>query len=1394
LKSALITLLLLFSQAIYSQNRQDPKAQSIPDFDARDVSEAGGSTTAQRTQARAILDRRQANVKAFVTAADAQAAGTRIVANRHGIPKLFVRDGQPLSAPSAQDPEVIARDFLRTHAGLFAFTPAEIDGLRLIRKDVTRDATFVSFNQTLNGIDVFEGQIKFTLSAAGEVVQAGTGDVMPDLPPATAVRLTAQEAVLAALRSIGSGGPSVLGALPSDNSRAAFTNPLGAGYNPITVELSVFLLDSTSPRTAYRIFLEADGDHSYEILIDAEDGHLLYHHNLYVFAGQARVWPQSPMQGTRSLVTFPAGWLPDSATVTTGNNADAYVDSNGDDRPDNPLITGMLNGRASSTSQVFDFPFGDGIAGLDPRSYKPAAVTNLFYLLNIAHDYYYDLGFTEAAGNFQTDNFNRGGKGGDAVLGEAQYGGFVNNAAFSPTVEGVAPKIRMGLFTRSTTTLTDDLDSDFDGQVLMHEYGHGVSNRLVGAGTSTSCLSRIQSGALGEGWSDYFSDSFYSNPVQGAYLTQNTKVGFRRQSADGYTYTYEDIGNDGYEVHNDGEIWSGALWDLRSVLGQAVTDKLVLNGLKSTPCNPSMTDARDAILASDLAVNNGGNRAKLWQVFARHGLGYSAFGTDGTATTGVRYDAAYDQPSDLQTLMNPSITSSPSSVTASAGQTYSYSVTASNPNGGVLKYELTAGPKDMTVDSASGVLLWKAAFTAQRVKITVTDGKGGKIVHGFIIPIQTTLVAGTAIPIDGLQGSTGYASYTVSDDIPVLQFTLRGGTGETTLFVFDPDGKLSGISARLGPNQTLSITNPRRGRWRVEVDGFRAYTGVLLEAALITPTRISGNTTLNNLSGVIGSESFYRVTIPAGATAFSVSNSGASGGVLLILRKDRPAACPATQALSVECVYDYFPAIDRNGLQYENISHPTATDWYLDMSSYANFSNVKLITTLTEPPTLAADSPGTGMIFDAPEGGTPPAAQSLPVFEPSGAPFTWTAKATTLSGGDWLQFTPDKGSGDTTLKISVNQGSLKQGTYIGSVVFQSDGLAASPLSVQVKLNVTAKPVLSLNASALAFTAALGRDPAPQSLTIANGGGSALNWSVTATTASGGDWLQASVPGGTGNGTVQISVHAASLASGNYSGSVTVTASGADKSPATVAVSLVVGPLAPTVVNAASNLQGVVSPGELVVLFVSNDVGPPALAAAALDANGLVDTVTGETRVLFDGTPGAMIYAVAGQISAVVPYSVRGPTVKVQVEYQGVLTQAAMLNVAAGGPAIFTSNSSGTGQAVVINQDGTLNSAANPAPAGSVVIFYATGAGQTDPAGVDGKLTDVPLPIPVQNVIIGIGQKGGDVLYAGGAPGFVAGILQLNVRLPADAAVGDAIPLAMAVGTAFSPPGVTIAIK
>lgn len=863
-------------------------------------------------------------MEAFAVARRTAQPGLRIVPNRRGLPKAFLRDGSALTSPSIRNPGQIARDFLVANSAVFRLTPAEVSQLRLAIQDESPEDVHLVFNQTLNGLDVFEGQIKFTLSKTGEVIQVSCGEIAPGLAALPTPRLGPQEAERQARAS----------------SRAETQGTLLRAP-----ELVVFPLDDSTARLAFRMFLEVDSEQLYEILVDAEDGKLLFRHNSYVHAAQGRVWTQSPAQGSRQLVAFPDAWLPAGGAVTIGNNVDAYIDADGNDKPDSTNTAELQNGRALSTGQLFDFAFGDGTVGADPRQFQAAAVTNIFYFVNVAHDFYYNLGFTEAAGNFQANNFGKGGTGGDAVLAEAQYGGEPNNASFGPTPEGIAPRIHLGLFTGGTSSALDDLDTDYDGQIVIHEYGHGVSNRLVGGGTSTTCLDQIQSGGMGEGWSDYFAISYFNNPVLGAYTSHNAEHGLRRQSYEGYTFTYEDIGNSGYEVHDDGEIWAATLWDLRKSLGQAVADRLVLSGLKGTPCNPSMTDGRDAILSADLASNGGANRAAIWTVFAKHGLGYSSSGVDGWVGTGTVYNAAYDKPPDLQSTGNPKITSNPLLVSSGAGLAYLYTVSASNPNAGVLNFALDSGPPGMTVGS-TGAVSWTVSFTAQRVKITVTDGKGGKVVHGYLAKVFTHLSPGTAVNISGSEDSIGYAWIDVPAGLPVLQVTLRNGVGDADLAVADPHRNYE-YSENGGNNETLTLVHPIAGRWQVEVRGYDSYAGVFLTASLDPPTLLSPNSKLTGLAGVDGSETLYRVSIPAGASSFNVSTTEGTGDVDLFLKYGSPATC--SYLTTTACEKDQESA-EFGNTESITVGNPAAGDWYIDLSAYEGFDKVTLTTALVIGP------------------------------------------------------------------------------------------------------------------------------------------------------------------------------------------------------------------------------------------------------------------------------------------------------------------------------------------------------------------------------------------------------------------------------------------------------------
>ena len=185
-----------------------------------------------------------------------------------------------------------------------------------------------------------------------------------------------------------------------------------------------------------------------------------------------------------------------------------------------------------------------------------------------------------------------------------------------------------------------------------------------------------------------------------------------------------------------------------------------------------------------------------------------------------------------------------------------------------------------------------------------------------------------------------------------------------------------------------------------------------------------------------------------------------------------------------------------------------------------------------------------------------------------------------------------------------------------------------------------------------------------------------------------------------------------------------------------------------------------------------------------------------TQVLFDGTPAPLVYASSGQLAAIVPYGVDGKKgTQVQVRNNGLLSDVVALPVTPAAPSIFSVDFTGSGQGAILNQDGvTVNSTAKPARRGDIVSIYATGEGQTNPGGVDGKLaTTAPFPKPMQNVQVSINGIPADVLYAGAAPGQVAGLMQVNVKIPAAVPAGE-LPIQIQVGTAQSQPGVTVAVQ
>jgi uncharacterized protein (TIGR03437 family) len=229
-----------------------------------------------------------------------------------------------------------------------------------------------------------------------------------------------------------------------------------------------------------------------------------------------------------------------------------------------------------------------------------------------------------------------------------------------------------------------------------------------------------------------------------------------------------------------------------------------------------------------------------------------------------------------------------------------------------------------------------------------------------------------------------------------------------------------------------------------------------------------------------------------------------------------------------------------------------------------------------------------------------------------------------------------------------------------------------------------------------------------------------------------------------------------------------------------------------VTNGASNQTGAIAPGEVIVIYGTN-VGPATAVGYQFTSGGQLSTSIGGTSVYVNGAPAPMLYASLYQVSAIVPFGLTGSVAYVFVQNQGQTTAPVIVNVAPTAPAVFTANASGAGQAAAFNSDNSLNSAANPAKAGSIVTLFVTGAGATNPPSTDGVLAAVPLPQPVAPVTVAIGGKQATVNYAGGSPGTVNGVIQVNATVPGGLPAGAASVIVQ-VGNTATQGDVTISVS
>ena len=648
-----------------------------------------------------------------------------------------------MTSASSEKRSAVLRNFAKANSDLVGVTDQQIDGLRVTSDYMNPSGNlgWASLEQFVNGIPVFRGEIKAGFTRTGEMFRVinnlASGLDYDSLrtdfgDPANAVRIAAAD--------VKADVDMTLNAAESNDLKATF----GSGYYPATASKYYFPIEPGLARAAWYVIVWKPVN-GYEMMIDAETGRVLWRQNMgkdQLQTATYNVWPSAnnamlsqdspaplspgpidPSLGTqgpilpRTMVTLIGnegpnafnnnGWINDADNSTAGNNVIAGLDRGSPNGPD-AAITG-------SGTRVFDFPTNvppDTIPGgtnyplplgeaVSPCPATPsatvqdsqkAAVVQMFFYMNRLHDVLYRHGFTEQARNFQLDNFGRGGTGNDRVLAEGQDCSGTNNANFaSSSTDGTTGRMQMYVFTGPTP----DRDGTLDGDVIVHEVGHGVTNRL-----HTGGISGTQGGQMHEGNGDFLAHTLFSEPgdavngvySMGGYATYfwrapapfsnlgNFYYGIRRfpkaviSSTGGPSnrphnpLTYADIDPAQFNVtdgafapaftgsatqaHDGGEVWSSFLWEVRARLitrlghsaGTSKMVQLMLDGMKTATSTSSMLNSRNAILAGAQAGGTAEDVADVWAGFAARGMGFGALNPTGNTVV-----QSFDLPNVVQT-------------------------------------------------------------------------------------------------------------------------------------------------------------------------------------------------------------------------------------------------------------------------------------------------------------------------------------------------------------------------------------------------------------------------------------------------------------------------------------------------------------------------------------------------------------------------------------------------------------------------------------------------------------------------------------------------------------------------------------------------------------------------
>lgn len=654
---------------------------------------------------------------------------------------------RPLADARAGTPEQAVAGVLRTRG----HDDASVRALHETARSPGRGGVqHLRFEQrTTDGLTVYGAYAKATFDARGAMVMLI--DRLARVPAGSiaAPQVDAAAALRAAMARVHPGVKIEFKPLATQGATSTFDGGAFFDEAPSVTAVAVPLSDGTLARGWLVETWTSKTNQLHQTLVSGK-GKVLEVQNrtandsYKVFTNAPDKTPQAVVAGPGSgNAESPAGWLSGFAEKSiriNGNNVDAYLDADANNRPD----AGGTRNRSKNFLATADLTQTPKTA-----TNREVAVQNLFYVNNVIHDILYRHGFDEAAGNFQVDNFGKGGAGADAVRAEAQDGGGTDNANFSTPPDGRKPRMQMYLWTgagfthelqittpvavtygamgaafgpalttgglsgaivaalpadgcsaigagvsgkvalvdRGTCSFTIkvknaqlagatavvvanntggteaftmggsdatitipsvmitqndgaalrgmsapsgtmrlkavqplQIDASLDSDVIYHEYGHGLTWRMIGD------MSGPLAGAIGEGMGDVLAMLVNGDDRMGEYSASDPN-GIRRYPYAGYPLTYADV--TGAEVHNDGEIYAAIGWRLIELFGPARREDLIghlVDGMNYTPSAPTYEQMRDGILASVAASATPGDRCTIWSAFAQFGVGVGAQG------------------------------------------------------------------------------------------------------------------------------------------------------------------------------------------------------------------------------------------------------------------------------------------------------------------------------------------------------------------------------------------------------------------------------------------------------------------------------------------------------------------------------------------------------------------------------------------------------------------------------------------------------------------------------------------------------------------------------------------------------------------------------------------------